>query len=82
MAKTGDGEVAAAGDSNSNDNRHPTRCTAVPTPAPPPPRAPQPPSGDLGLRTPMSRPACNGQAIVILGYVTTPGQYARAYNVY
>ena len=25
----------------------------------------------------MSRPACNGQAIVILGSVTTPGQYAE-----
>jgi serine/threonine-protein kinase len=47
----------------------------IPVPAPPPPRTPQAPSGDLGLTTRMSRPACNGQGIVILGSVTTPGQY-------
>jgi serine/threonine-protein kinase len=40
-------------------------------------RAQTPPSGgDLGLMTPMSYPNCNGQAIVILGSVTTPGLYA------
>lgn len=32
-------------------------------------------SGDLGLPRPMSRPTRNGQRIVILGSVTTPGQY-------
>lgn len=32
--------------------------------------------GDLGLPQPMSTPACNGQGIVILGSVTTPGLYA------
>ncbi|MBN3511466.1 serine/threonine protein kinase [Mycolicibacterium septicum] len=51
----------------------------APAPAPPPqtapPRPPAAPSGDLGLRQPMSRPACNGQYIVILGSVTTPGLY-------
>ena len=55
-----------------------------PPPAPPPaprapapaPPAPSPPSGDLGLGQPMSRPSCNGQGIVVLGSVTTPGQYA------
>ena len=31
--------------------------------------------GDLGLPTPISRPPCNGQGIVVLGNVTTPGQY-------
>lgn len=52
-----------------------------PAPAPVPSRqtaAQQPtaaPSGDLGLRQPMSRPACNGQGIVVLGSVTTPGLY-------
>ncbi|MFV8165295.1 serine/threonine-protein kinase [Mycobacterium sp. 134] len=47
--------------------------------APPPPQAAPPrsttPSGDLGLRQPISRPACNGQYIVVLGSVTTPGLY-------
>jgi serine/threonine protein kinase, bacterial len=33
------------------------------------------PIGDLGLRTPMSTPACDGQGIVVLGNITTPGQY-------
>ncbi|KHO21428.1 serine/threonine-protein kinase [Mycolicibacterium setense] len=42
----------------------------VPPPADPPAR-----SGDLGLSQPISRPACNGQYIVILGSVTTPGLY-------
>ncbi|MCV7278338.1 serine/threonine protein kinase [Mycolicibacterium flavescens] len=67
--------------------------TETPTPAPPPPprsstRPPAPPPrpapptptgpiGDLGLGTPMSRPLCNGQGIVVLGNVTTPGQYAQ-----
>lgn len=32
-------------------------------------------SGDLGLTQPISRPSCNGQGIVIVGSVTTPGQY-------
>jgi len=44
---------------------------------PPPTRTPSgPPPGDLGLATPMSKPVCNGQGIVVLGNVTTPGQYA------
>ena len=33
------------------------------------------PQGDLGLSVPMSRPACDGTGIVILGSVTTPGRY-------
>lgn len=41
------------------------------------PRVSIPPAGaDLGLSTPISYPACNGQGIVILGSVTTPGLYA------
>lgn len=35
------------------------------------------PTGDLGLRQPISTPQCNGQGIVILGNVTTPGSYPR-----
>jgi serine/threonine-protein kinase len=37
--------------------------------------SPSRPPGDLGLARPMSSPDCNGQGIVILGNVTTPGQY-------
>ncbi|WKG04890.1 serine/threonine-protein kinase [Mycolicibacterium sp. HK-90] len=51
---------------------------SAPAPAPPKQTAPPPapaPTGDLGLRQPMSRPPCNGQGIVILGSVTTPGLY-------
>lgn len=32
--------------------------------------------GDLGLGTPISFPSCDGQGVVILGSVTTPGLYA------
>jgi serine/threonine protein kinase, bacterial len=42
----------------------------------PAPATQQPQSGDLGLRQPISHPSCNGQGIVILGSVTTPGLYA------
>lgn len=57
-----------------------TRPGSTPTVAPPPPRpsaspTASPPFGDLGLARPMSRPSCNGQGIVVLGSVTTPGQY-------
>jgi serine/threonine protein kinase, bacterial len=50
----------------------------MPFPAPAPPRpapAPQRLPGDLRLPTPISDPPCNGQGIVILGSVTTPGLY-------
>ncbi|MCZ0731249.1 serine/threonine-protein kinase [Mycolicibacterium iranicum] len=57
----------------------PPRTVTTEAPAPPPPPRPPPrPTvlpGDLGLATPISRPACNGQGIVVLGNVTTPGQY-------
>ncbi|QNI06125.1 serine/threonine protein kinase [Mycobacterium kubicae] len=33
-------------------------------------------AGDLGLTTPIAKPNCNGQGIVVLGSVTTPGLYA------
>lgn len=42
---------------------------------------PQPPSGSeagaLNTSIPVSRPACDGTGIVVLGSVTTPGQYAE-----
>jgi len=41
-----------------------------------PPIQQQPQRGDLGLGQPISHPSCNGQGIVILGSVTTPGLYA------
>jgi serine/threonine-protein kinase len=56
-----------------------TPSTPAEPPAPsdnPTPPAPPPRGGDLGLRQPITRPACNGQGIVILGSVTTPGLYA------
>jgi hypothetical protein len=47
----------------------------------PPISAPQPPTatggGALNTSIPMSRPACDGTGIVVLGSVTTPGQYAE-----
>lgn len=45
--------------------------------APPRPRSSSVPAGDLGLGTPMTAPRCNGQGIVILGSVTTPGEYEQ-----
>jgi serine/threonine-protein kinase len=32
-------------------------------------------AGDLGLRTPISDPPCDGRTIVVLGNITTPGMY-------
>ena len=54
----------------------------VSAPQPPPSVAPpQPPSssegGALNVNSPMSRPACDGTGIVVVGSVTTPGQYAE-----
>jgi serine/threonine-protein kinase len=51
---------------------------AVTSPVAPPRSTPaqSAPSGDLGLTMPMSNPSCNGQGIVVLGSVTTPGLYA------
>lgn len=58
-----------------------TATATIATPPPPPASTPRPtpppiPSGDLGLPTRISTPLCNGQGIVILGSVTTPGMYA------
>lgn len=44
--------------------------------SPPATSAASSPTGDLGLSTPISTPACNGKGIVIVGSVTTPGLYA------
>ncbi|MGN0099655.1 MAG: serine/threonine protein kinase [Dietzia sp.] len=43
------------------------------------PAAPEPAVtvGDLGLDTPMSRPACDGRGIVVLYSAVTPGAYAQ-----
>lgn len=54
----------------------------VAAPRPPPPvSAPLPPAssagGTLNTTVPMSRPACDGTGIVVLGSVTTPGQYTE-----
>ncbi|MCV7056615.1 serine/threonine-protein kinase [Mycolicibacterium gilvum] len=54
----------------------PPAAPSAPRAPAPAPRAPSASSGDLGLIRPMSRPSCNGQGIVVLGSVTTPGQYA------
>jgi serine/threonine-protein kinase len=51
----------------------------VTSPVAPPPRSTPSQSaryGDLRLTMPMSYPSCNGQGIVVLGSVTTPGLYA------
>jgi serine/threonine-protein kinase len=55
----------------------PVTTTVPPAPAttlPPPPRPTRVP-GDLGLKTPMSDPPCDGRGIVVLGNITTPGMY-------
>lgn len=58
-----------------NTVTQPNQPPVVPIPSPPARRqAPQ--TGDLGLAQPISRPTCDGQGIVILGSVTTPGLYA------
>jgi len=53
--------------------------TQPPVPTRPSPRGPTLPAprlpGDLGLPTPISDPPCDGQGIVVLGNVTTPGEY-------
>jgi hypothetical protein len=55
---------------------------SVSAPPPLPPVSPAPPQsssegGALNTSIPMSRPACDGTGIVVLGSVTTPGQYAE-----
>lgn len=42
---------------------------------PPPP--PSSNNASLNVATPISRPACDGTGIVVLGSVTTPGQYSE-----
>lgn len=58
--------------------------TVTVTASPAPPRIPRQEmaTGDLGLSVPMTRPACNGMGIVVLGSVTTPGQYAAGVQRY
>jgi len=54
----------------SSDSLPDDRVTTGPTS-----RQPSVGYGDLGLSTPMSRPACDGTGIVVLANLTTPGQY-------
>lgn len=56
----------------NTDSSTPPTAAAPGQPPPPPPQG----GGDLGLGQPISHPSCNGQGIVILGSVTTPGLYA------
>lgn len=53
---------------------HPSE-TSTGTAEAPSPQAP--PNHDLGLAIPLSHPPCDGQAVVILGSVITPGRYAE-----
>lgn len=52
-----------------------TRAPSTPLPPSPPPPRPTAARGDLGLRTPISVPPCDGRTIVVLGNITTPGMY-------
>jgi serine/threonine-protein kinase len=52
--------------------------TVTAAPSPPPRTQASNETGDLGLTTPMSYPACNGTGIVVLGNAVTPGQYRAA----
>ncbi|WP_293001545.1 serine/threonine-protein kinase [Mycobacterium sp.] len=66
-----------APDRSSSENDTPSTQAAPPSSRSlPPPPAPQN-GGDLGLSQQISHPACNGQGIVVLGSVTTPGLYAE-----
>ncbi len=49
--------------------------TTPPSSSPPPTMPSARPGGDLGLSIPMSRPACDGTGIVVLGNATNPGNY-------
>ncbi|MCH5645388.1 serine/threonine-protein kinase [Gordonia sp. ABSL49_1] len=46
------------------------------------PTTPQRGTGDLGLATPISRPACDGTGIVVVANAVTPGQYASEVQGY
>ena len=46
-------------------------------PGAPPQLVPSVESPDLGLQVPISRPACDGTGIVVLGSAYTPGQYRQ-----
>lgn len=60
----------------------PEKVTITAAPPPPRPSTPDLPVGDLGLSIPMTRPACDGMGIVVIGSVTTPGQYAAGVQRY
>jgi serine/threonine protein kinase, bacterial len=58
------------------NKHHSTASTATPAnSAPNAPSAPPASNPDLGLSTPISYPACDGEGIVVLGKAMVPGQY-------
>ena len=78
------GIIVVAATNNMCPDQWPTLRAFVNGPAPQAPaqtlQPPPPPSsegGDLNVSVPMSRPPCDGTGIVVLGSVTTPGQYAE-----
>ncbi|MEO9327512.1 serine/threonine-protein kinase [Gordonia aurantiaca] len=70
----------------------PVQATTQPSPpenrvTPPPTTTQAAPSvgsgpGDLGVSVPMSRPACDGTGIVVVGNATSPGSYASEVQAY
>jgi hypothetical protein len=73
-AETSTDESSAPTSTDAGSSASDTTGTAPTESAPDTTGAPQ--SGeDLGLSTPISRPACDGQWIVLIGAATTPGRY-------
>lgn len=83
VARSGETAVTAA----PTPSASPESRTTVPSPTPtsPSPQVeasapvtapPAPATGDLGLTVPMSRPACDGSAILIVASANDPSQYA------
>lgn len=75
------GVIVVAATSHMCPDQWPTLEAWLDAPAPQaqtlnPPR-PTADGGSLNVSVPMSHPACDGTGIVVLGSVTTPGQYAE-----
>jgi hypothetical protein len=73
------GIIVVAATNNMCPDQLPTLQAFIDTPTSPPSPQAAPSSGGaaLNVSTPMSHPACDGTGIVMLGSVTTPGQYAE-----
>ncbi|WP_410506165.1 DUF732 domain-containing protein [Mycolicibacterium mucogenicum] len=73
------GIIILAATNNMCPDQLPTLQAYINAPAPQRPSQPVPSSegGALNVDTPMSHPPCDGTGIVILGSVTTPGEYAE-----